>query len=570
VDLENFWIELLLPFPLGDDVLTSHLHLKNVWETAGYPGSPALVFAATILFRAMWPVRQGLDRVRQRTAAAILLLGLYLCYGGWLPGFASFREPLKARALVALGIALAAALATQELMVWASSRGTVQNVGSWLSKPNDARWRLFDRYLMVWVCWAFVLAAGWAWIAVGLNADAVGRWLLRFGPPIDSLRAADWQVALANPRILSQSVQMSLAQVLCCLLGAATVLSALALRPSRSLFWAAIALAVIEPYAVHYRTYVSRHPFQAVALPGGFQRAIREEIERTRRARRPPWRVSLPPCLANRGHLVDGLWETGGYDPIMPWGANNRIMIMPLAAGRNGATTRPLERDIARAVGRRYDFTHWDPYDDLRRGLADAPFDLSVYEVAPEASLFTLETHVRCGTPPGYTFGPTLDGVHFVTEKPRFEPQAGTPEEPAEFQRKVAATGLTPLGSSGNSAQLLPDYHEGPSTIYPLVALSPHEYAYVVRTSTPALALLRMTWLPGWRARVDDHEWGRPWCANGWMLAVPLPAGVHKVEFIYRPVGWDAARVVALLTSIGILALVGSCARRTRFHGFRQ
>ncbi len=167
-------------------------------------------------------------------------------------------------------------------------------------------------------------------------------------------------------------------------------------------------------------------------------------------------------------------------------------------------------------------------------------------------------------------FGPTLDGVHFVTEKPRVQSQSGAPEETAAFCRKVEATGLH-LHQFPRRAEAHSDGNrETTAVIYPLGARPPHEYAFVVRTSTPALALLRMTWLPGWRAKVDDREWGRPWCANGWMLAVPVPAGVHKVEFTYRPVAWDASRAIALATACGILAIVALCARRRRASAFRQ
>jgi len=570
VDLENFWIELLLPFPLGDDVLSPHLHLKNVWETAGYPGALVLALAGATILRAVLPAG-GRDRTRHRAAAGVVLLGLYLCYGGWLPGFASFREAMKARALVALGLALAAALGTQDLLVWVRRRAGRLRIRPKGGTSTLRKVTFFDRAAIFIVCWVLAAVALVAWVAIAFHRDAVGQWLLRFGPPIDSLRAPAWQRAMANPRLLAEGLLDSIVQVTSCLVAAAIVLSALAWRPSRLLFYAAIALAVVEPYAVHFRAYVSRHPFAGVGLPGGFERAIRDEIERTRAERRPPWRVSLPPSLANRGHLVDGLWETGGYDPIMPWGANNRVMILPLTSDPHAGTAkRPSARDIGYAVGRRYDFTHWDPYEDLRRGLADAPFDLSTYEVAPDASVFSVETRVRCGTPRGYVFGPTLDGVHFVTEKPHVQSQSGAPEEPAAFCRKVEATGLNLLSPSDEPRRIPTENRETTAVIYPLGARPPHEYAFVVRTSTPALALLRMTWLPGWRAKVDDREWGRPWCANGWMLAVPVPAGVHKVEFTYRPVAWDASRAIALATACGILAIVALCARRRRASAFRQ
>jgi uncharacterized membrane protein YfhO len=56
---------------------------------------------------------------------------------------------------------------------------------------------------------------------------------------------------------------------------------------------------------------------------------------------------------------------------------------------------------------------------------------------------------------------------------------------------------------------------------------------------------------PGWRARVD----GRPqdiYRADYGLRAVPLPAGEHVIEFIYRPVSFDVGGAI----SIGVLAVV--------------
>ena len=47
----------------------------------------------------------------------------------------------------------------------------------------------------------------------------------------------------------------------------------------------------------------------------------------TRAAGAIPWRVALPPEVANQSHLQEGLMETAGYDPLMPLGANNRVVL---------------------------------------------------------------------------------------------------------------------------------------------------------------------------------------------------------------------------------------------------
>jgi hypothetical protein len=63
----------------------------------------------------------------------------------------------------------------------------------------------------------------------------------------------------------------------------------------------------------------------------------------------------------------------------------------------------------------------------------------------------------------------------------------------------------------------------------------------------PAWLVLLDTFYPGWQARVD----GRPAVirqANGFFRAVPVPAGRHRVELVYRPTHWRLAGAVTLAT----------------------
>src|SRR5690606_1428157 len=108
----------VMPWPFGDDVTHGHLHFKNVWETATYPGGAALVLSLALVASALgWRfarMRRGGGVMAPVTplgaaAAVVLLLALYMMVGGWLPGFSGFREPLKARALLAFGFAIASA-----------------------------------------------------------------------------------------------------------------------------------------------------------------------------------------------------------------------------------------------------------------------------------------------------------------------------------------------------------------------------------------------------------------------------------------------------------------------------
>ena len=61
------------------------------------------------------------------------------------------------------------------------------------------------------------------------------------------------------------------------------------------------------------------------------------------------------------------------------------------------------------------------------------------------------------------------------------------------------------------------------------------------------------TWYPGWIVKVDGQK--VPLLrANYLFQAVWLPAGTHRVEFIYRPMFFYAGACLSLLGLIGVLA----------------
>lgn len=54
-----------------------------------------------------------------------------------------------------------------------------------------------------------------------------------------------------------------------------------------------------------------------------------------------------------------------------------------------------------------------------------------------------------------------------------------------------------------------------------------------VDSPVPALLVIAEAWYPGWRAGIDGRE-ARCFPANGWMRAVLVPAGRHRVRFTYH------------------------------------
>ncbi len=529
-DRWNFLIEALLPFPLGDDLSNPHMHLKNVWETCTYAGTMTLVLALASLVMVAargyrrWPREMKL-------AWGIVLLGLYLCGGGWLPGFSSFREPLKARAVVGLGLALAAAFG-----------------GRILFATDRLEWR---KRLFRGVHVGTLVAIAWAGMAIAValllprHAEAVGRWLLSGGPPVDALRAVAWQRVCAEPALLIPPVVAACWRVAGWAFLAGVLIGGVRWRPRLFMSLLCVA-AALDPFSTYFRVFVSRHPFTNIGFPPGFAAAIESEIKQTRAAHGLSWRVTLPASLANRGHLVDGLWDTGGYDPLMPRDANVRVA---LETRRLDLSVEDKRTTIALAVGRRYDFSRWAPEYGQPLG------DLRHWEVAPRPALFSLERELRPGYEGTQAFGPNLDDAkHYVDEAPpKNDGRREAAEDVQAFVKRV---------------QQVFDRHRAPLDLVKEVpAESPNEYAYQVTCTEPALAIFRTTWLPGWQVWIDGRYWGRPWCANRWMLAAPIEPGTHEIRWIYRPVGFWPSILVSCLTCLALLALVVGQGTRTKEQG---
>lgn len=107
-----------------------------------------------------------------------------------------------------------------------------------------------------------------------------------------------------------------------------------------------------------------------------------------------------------------------------------------------------------------------------------------------------------------------------------------------------------------NSAILKPECLPGqPSARLELQSDQPHRL--VIQASTPASGWLVLsdTWYPGWLAYVD----GQPvpvLRANYLFRAVSVPAGEHRIEFLYRPLSFILGAAVSIVTWIVVLLLL--------------
>ena len=86
----------------------------------------------------------------------------------------------------------------------------------------------------------------------------------------------------------------------------------------------------------------------------------------------------------------------------------------------------------------------------------------------------------------------------------------------------------------------------------------PERVAADVNSDAAGILVLADLHYPGWKASVD----GRPapiLAADGYLRAVALSRGAHRVEFLYRPVSFYAGAALSLLAlaALAVLSLRG-------------
>lgn len=522
-DLRHLAFEMLLPFPMGDDMRAPHLHMKNVWETGSYPGVIGLVLALSCGFD--WWRRKGVKAGGRKVALSLVALGVYLAMGGWLPGFSGFREPLKARAILALGIAFCAAVQADRLVVYARLQKQ-RMVNRGLRRWDGLKTVMLLAAIALTGC---LYALDW----VKTHPVEYGKWVLQHGPPIDLAAIASWKAVFANPAAATPLFMASAAHVIAALLIALILLFLLSWHPRLSLGLLLLA-AVLDPFIVHAYCYYSRNLYDAVELPHSLTAQMSPRLEPMLAGKELPWRVSLPPLIANRGHLLDGLNETAGYDPLMPYGANNRNALVGIV----GTEPTP-ERDakVSRALGRRCDLQRWEP----QKG------DLATSEILifPEASLVSIERKVRIVEEDPEHYGPGVDGWNFLVSGKRGFLGMGRPP----IDGKLA--GLIDAMARGNASTT----SSTQDIIIAAKPTNPNLYEFNPTLSSPGVFCLRMTWLPGWSVSVDGGQSQQALCANNWTVAVALPEGKHTVVFHYRPVLFVASLWMSALGCVAALLM---------------
>lgn len=536
----NFWLEFIMPFPFGNDLTRTHLHFKNVWETGTYPGGATLVLALAVLIRvAMYWIRrlvsrqQRFSRVQRPVVyagAAMAFLGFYMMCGGWLPGFGGFREPMKARAVLAIALAVLAA---------AGLDGLVRN-------PRQWRWPVFAGVVISLASLGFALTFS--------NIDSFRDLIRSFGMPIEPLVMDEYENTLANP---ATAISAYHSAIIWSSLGAITAGLAV-LLPGRRVWLGIVVLSGVtvgDLLFAHSGAWMGRHRYEDHGLPAPVVQYFEPRLKQSASSGELPWRVTIHPAIINRTHHMDGLYEAYGYDPLMPAFSVGRLMIKGVREISNPEDPR-WRIPLLDRTGVRYDASRWLPPDSGNPALADLYTTSAQANViqALDANLFDVSRNVIADSPGEGVFGPDLLGTHYVLPA-GFKGSLLTQKEvPADFQREIAevfpARDFVTTSPStlleGESIEPLWEVAADKNAYGALTVTStrPDEWGVAVNLREQALVIFKSTWLPGWYVSIDGKDAGTALFANNWMCAAVVPAGEHDVVFRYRPVGWQTSWVL--------------------------
>jgi hypothetical protein len=308
----------------------------------------------------------------------------------------------------------------------------------------------------------------------------------------------------------------------------------------------------------HLVALLPNQPY-AATMPSVAVRRTLESVERQITSTGRPFRVTLPNILMNRGAYFDHIYDTGGYDPLMPRDANNRSVTGELAAlaKRVGDPDKAAEerRGLAsKTLGRRYDWGATRSARGTGAFARDWPglnaMEGLVMANAPEATIIALTRNVTTMKTTEMPFGPDGTGAHLLHDGPGSFPRyEGEVLANPRAEAVVADIGAT-AGDTSNEPKSSWRVRDAGAPHVIKVELDPP-------ASGTTVLIARVTHLPGWSVRVDDGPSQQPLLANGWMLAAALPAGTQKVEFRYFPRYLRMAPWIALGTLVGLGLLLG-------------
>ncbi len=187
---------------------------------------------------------------------------------------------------------------------------------------------------------------------------------------------------------------------------------------------------------------------------------------------------------------------------------------------------------------------------------------------------------VRYVLPPGGTVGPTwlkpvydqVQGAQLVLENPTALPRAWVAYGWRTAADETSATAATVASSTAqlHDTPVLEGAPHPPATVRPpapggVSFLVDEDERVELRADArrPGYLVLDDSYYPGWQATVNGRA-ARIVPANENFRAVAIGAGVHIVEFRYRPSSFRIGAILSVLTALGLLLALASLLLRRR------
>jgi uncharacterized membrane protein YfhO len=124
------------------------------------------------------------------------------------------------------------------------------------------------------------------------------------------------------------------------------------------------------------------------------------------------------------------------------------------------------------------------------------------------------------------------------------------------FDRRVAVT-----------ERRLPGLAEGPGAAAAgsarFVSYDNERVVAESRAQRRSLLVLSDVHYPGWKARVDGRDVPME-RVNYLLRGVMVPAGTHRVEFVYEPASWRAGWIISVLAVLAVAVAIAAGLRARR------
>ena len=159
---------------------------------------------------------------------------------------------------------------------------------------------------------------------------------------------------------------------------------------------------------------------------------------------------------------------------------------------------------------------------------------------------------------------PVYSGEVYIYENPGALPRAflvyrvEAVSDPAAARDRLRAPGFNPAAlavveTPPGEVPAVGPVPGRPPTLS-VVDRQPGRWLFEVETDTPAFLVISEAYFPGWSAAVDGQP-ARVFPVNVALKGLPVPAGRHRVEVVYRPVSFRASLYLAGLGAAGLLIL---------------